>query len=172
MTMSRDQQLEQLIKNDLGRLRRFFATKVPPADVLDLVQQTMLAFVERRDQITVSERAYLMGIARKQVLRHYDKQRPSTEFDSTIHTVLDVGPTFSSLLDSRTRLLRALHQLPTDHQMAFEFRHGDEMQLEEVAAALGVSLATAKRHIKAAEDKLRDLLGDEADHAGAEYAKG
>ena len=64
MTTSREYLLEHLINNELAKLRRFFATKVPGADVNDLVQQTMLAFVERRDQIVGSERAYLMGIAR------------------------------------------------------------------------------------------------------------
>jgi RNA polymerase sigma-70 factor (ECF subfamily) len=172
MTTPRDLLLEHLIKNELVKLRRFFATKVPPGDVHDLVQQTMLAFVERRDQITGSERAYLMGIARFQVLRHYDKRRSATQFDSALHTALDVGATFSSMLDSRTRLQRALHQLPVDQQIAFELRHGEELPLDEVAQAIGVSLATVKRYLTAAESKLRELLGDDAEHAGAEYAKG
>lgn len=172
MTTSRDHILEHLIKHELANLRRFFATKAPPSDVHDLVQQTMLGFVERREHIVGSERAYLMGIARFQLLRHYNKRRNSTPFDSAMHTALDVGPTFSTLLDSRTRLQQALHQLPLDHQIAFELRHGEELPLEEVASAVGVSLATVKRYLTAAEAKLRALLGDAADHAGADYAKG
>lgn len=172
MTTSREYLLEHLINNELAKLRRFFATKVPGADVNDLVQQTMLAFVERRDQIVGSERAYLMGIARYQVLRHYNGRRQSTPFDSALHTALDVGPTFSTLLDSRTRLFQALHQLPLDHQIAFELRHGEELPLGDVAEAIGVSLATVKRYLASAETRLRELLGDAADHAGADYAKG
>ncbi|MBK8219367.1 MAG: hypothetical protein IPK71_37060 [Myxococcales bacterium] len=53
--------------------------------------------------------------------------------------------------------------------MAFELRHGEELSLEETAAALDVSLATVKRYLSAAEDKLRVILGDEAAHAAAEY---
>jgi RNA polymerase sigma factor (sigma-70 family) len=174
MSTSRDHILEHLIKHELANLRRFFSTKAPASDVNDLVQQTMLGFVERRDQIVGSERAYLMGIARFQLLRHYtSKWRTSAApFDSAIHTARDVGPTFSSLLDSRTRLQQALHQLPLDHQIAFELRHGHELPLEDVAAAVGVSLATVKRYLSAAEAKLRALLGEAADHAGADYAKG
>ncbi len=162
MTPSREQTIEHLITHELKRLRRFFETKVPPGEVQDLVQQTMLAFVEKRDTITGSERAYLMGIARFQVLRHYDARRASTPFDSTLHTALDVAPTFSTLLDARTRLGEALHELPLDHQIAFELRHVEELPLMEVAEAVGVSLATVKRYLAAAETKLRDLLGQDA----------
>ena len=139
--------------------------------MLDLVQATMLAFVEGRARATAGLRAYLWGIARYQVLKHYEKHRGgSTPFDSQVHTALDTGPSLSTRIDGRTRLLRALHELPVDHQMAFELRHGEELSLEEVAAALEVSLATAKRYLAAAEQRLRSALGAEADRAAAEYA--
>ena len=169
MTTTREQELERLIRDEWPKLRRFFHTKVPEADVLDLVQATMLAFVEGRTRATSGPRAYLWGIARLQVLKHYEKHRGSTPFDSEVHTVLDTGPSLSTRIDSRSRLLRALHELPADHQMAFELRHGEELSLEETAAALDVSLATLKRYLSAAEDKLRVILGDEAAHAAAEY---
>jgi RNA polymerase sigma-70 factor (ECF subfamily) len=169
MTMNREQELERLIRDEWPKLRRFFHTKVPEGDVLDLVQATMLAFVEGRARATAGLRPYLWGIARLQVLKHYEKHRGSTPFDSQVHTALDTGPSLSTRIDSRSRLLRALHQLPADHQMAFELRHGEELSLEEVAAALDVSLATAKRYLAAAEEKLRAILGAEADQAAAEY---
>ena len=137
MTTTTNRVLEDLIRNEWPKLRRFFRTKVADADVLDLVQQTMLAFVEGRSRATSGERAYLWGIARFQVLKHYEKHRASTPFDSTLHTAMELGPSLSSRLDGRTRLLRALHTLPVDHQMAFELRHGEELPLEEVAAAIG-----------------------------------
>ena len=171
MTATKDRVLEELIRNEWPKLRRFFRTKVADADVLDLVQQTMLGFVEGRARATGGERAYLWGIARLQVLKHYDKHRASTPFDSALHTAMDLGPTFSSRLDGRTRLLRALHTLPVDHQMAFELRHGEELPLEEVAAAIGVSLATVKRYLTAAEGKLRAELGAEASGARDAYTK-
>ena len=171
MTATRDQILEQLIREEWPKLRRFFHTKVPESEVLDLVQATMLAFVEGRQRATGSEKAYLWGIARFQVLKLYEKHRPAAQFDSTKHTALDLGPTLSSRLDSRTRLLRALHSLPVDHQMAFELRHGEDLSLEETAAAMNVSLATVKRYLSAALDKLRDELGADVDNAVAGYTK-
>jgi len=159
MTTTKDQILEALIRDEWPKLRRFFHTKVPGADVLDLVQATMLAFVEGRQRATGTARSYLWGIARFQVLKHYEKHRASTPFDSTLHTAMDMGPSLSSRLDGHTRLLRALHTLPTDHQVAFELRYGEELSLEETAAALNVSLATVKRYLSAAETKLKAELG-------------
>jgi RNA polymerase sigma-70 factor (ECF subfamily) len=159
MTPDRKKLLNELIAKEWPKLRRFFRTKVPDADVLDLTQQTLLAFVEKRD-VAANDRAYLWGIARRMVLKHYEKHRAADTFDSTIHTAVDMARSLSSRLDDRHRLLRGLHTLPVDHQMAFELRHGEELSLDEVAAALGVSLATAKRYIAAAEEKLRVVLSD------------
>lgn len=150
--------LERLIRDEWPRLRRFFRTKVPDADAYDLVQSTLLAFVEH-DKRGDGARAYLWGIARNKVLQYYGKHRPTASFDSTVHGVLDVGRSLSSRLDDRDRLLAALRGLPADHQMAFELRHGEELSLEEVAAALDVSLATAKRYLAAATERLRASLG-------------
>lgn len=169
MASQRDAILERLIQTEWPRLRRFFHTKVPDSDVLDLVQQTMLAFVEGRAAATGSEKAYLWGIARKQVLKHYERHKPSVAFESALHTALDVGPSLSSRLDDRNRLLRALHALPLDHQIAFELRHGEELPLEEVASALDVSLATVKRYLASAQAKLRDLLDCDPEHLSDDY---
>ena len=171
MTATRDMVLESLIRDEWPKLRRFFRTKVADADVLDLVQQTMLGFVEGRARATAGERAYLWGIARFQVLKHYEKHRPAMPFDSSLHTALQLGPSLSSRLDGRTRLLRALHTLPVDHQIAFELRHGEELPLEEVAAAIGVSLATVKRYLAAAEEKMRAELGAESSGARDAYTR-
>lgn len=162
MKTTRDATLERLIKHEWPKLRRFFRTKVAEGDVLDLVQNTMLAYVEGGGPSEPGkERQYLWGIARKQVLKHYEKHRRETQpFDSTVHTAMDLGPSLSSKLDLRNRMVAALLTLPADQQMAIELRHGEDLKLEEVAAALDVSLATAKRYLAAAEDKMRAALGD------------
>ncbi|GAB4209414.1 MAG: hypothetical protein OHK0013_28850 [Sandaracinaceae bacterium] len=171
MTLTdRNALLDSLIAREWPKLRRFFRTKVPDADVLDLTQETLLAFVEKQPDAT-DHRAYLWGIARRMVLKHYEKVRGSEPFDSATHTTLDVGRSLSSRLDDRQRLLRALHTLPIDQQIAVELRHGEELSLEEVAAALGVSLATVKRYLAAAERTLRELLGDEADGVRTLYER-
>lgn len=158
---TRDSILEDLIRNEWPKLRRFFRTGVPESDVLDLVQNTLLAYVEGGGpREPGKERAYLWGIARKQQLRFYEKHRRQTQpFDSTIHTATDLGTTLSSRLDKQNRLSRALQLLPTDQQIAVMLRHGEDLKLEEVADALEVSLATVKRYLAAGEESLRSELG-------------
>jgi RNA polymerase sigma factor (sigma-70 family) len=159
MTTNRDATLQGLIQHEWPKLRRFFRTKVADGDVLDLVQNTMLAYVEGHPE-PGCERQYLWGIARKQVLKHYAKFRGENEpFDSTVHRATDVGPTLSSRLDRRNQVVNALLTLPADQQMAIELRYCEGLQLEEVAASLDVSLATVKRYLSAAEERLRVQIG-------------
>lgn len=165
--------LEQLIESEWPKLRRFFRTKVPDADVMDLVQNTMLAFVSGELRSPEKARAYLWGIARFQVLKHYQKNRRGSEpFDSTVHTAMDLGPSLSSRLDRRDKLIRACQEMPVDHQMAFELRYGEGLSLEEVAVALRVSLATAKRYIAAAQVRLRHEFGSDPSDARVAYLQG
>lgn len=163
MTTDREAILENLIKTEWPNLRRFFRTKVPEGEVLDLVQATMLAYVESDGPKEVGkEKQYLMGIAWKKVLRYYEtKHRRTGEvFNSELHRVTDVGPSLSSKLDTRNRVVAALQSLTADEQVAIELRHGEEMKIDAVADSMGKSPATVKRYLASAEEKLRAELGD------------
>lgn len=66
--------------------------------------------------------------------------------------------------DPETRMLvvqlhRVLDGLPVAERVAWVLRHQDGEPLEGVASITGCSLATAKRRIKAAHDKIREALG-------------
>lgn len=160
---NRDAMLEHLIKTEWPNLRRFFRTKVPEGEVLDLVQATMLAYVEGDGPKEAGkEKQYLMGIARFQLLKYYDSKhrRAGEAFNSELHRVTDLGPSLSSKLDSRNRVVAALQTLTADEQMAVELRHGEDMKIDEIAEAMGKSPATVKRYIASGEEKLRAQLGD------------
>lgn len=55
--------------------------------------------------------------------------------------------------DAMRRVYTALDELPADERVPFALRFLDEMPLEDVAAACGVSLATIKRRLSRAERK-------------------
>ncbi len=157
--------LSALIDEQWPRLRRFFRSKAPESEVLDLAQRTLLIFVEKAAAGEASSAAFLWGIARNVLRQHYDRVRVAQPFDSTVHSVMDLGPRMSSQLSDRHQLAIALRSLPADQQMAFELRHGEDLSLEEVSEALGVSLATTKRYLAAA----REALGDHFDAASGYY---
>ncbi len=56
---------------------------------------------------------------------------------------------------------RALSSLPVDERIAFTLRFVEGMNLTDVAAAAGVSLATAKRRLARAEVRFAELARDE-----------
>jgi RNA polymerase sigma-70 factor (ECF subfamily) len=58
-------------------------------------------------------------------------------------------------------LLRALGRMPVDLRIAWTLRHMHEESLEDVATLAGCSLATAKRRIAAAQDRIERELGHE-----------
>jgi RNA polymerase sigma-70 factor (ECF subfamily) len=57
------------------------------------------------------------------------------------------------------RVYERLEKLPVDQRVAFVLRKIEGLPLDEVATALGVSLATAKRRIAAAEEDIAAMLG-------------
>lgn len=160
-----------LIRQEWNRIERFLRTKIPAGDIPDVAQAVFVGYVNRFSEVRSDHRAYLWQIARNQVLKYFEKHRgrSSTAFDSTKHTVSEVGPSLSSVVDRRNRFVRAMQRLPADQHIAVEFRFGEGLSLDETATALGVSLATAKRYLKAAQETLRAELGVDMDAVGAAY---
>ncbi len=158
---TREATLARLIEEEWPKLRRYFRTLVPESDVLDLVQNTMLAYVESDGPSDrAKERAYLWGIAWRQSQRYYEKHsRKGVPFDSAVHTASQLDGSFTSQLDRRDRLVAALHGIPVQQQSAMILRHCEGLTLEEIAEALELSLATVKRYLTAAEQTLRAELG-------------
>ena len=56
-------------------------------------------------------------------------------------------------------MYRVLDALPADERMVFTLRFMAELELTEVAAACGVSLATIKRRLSRAETKFQEAVG-------------
>lgn len=158
---------EAIIRAEWPRLKRFFRTKVGDADAYDLTQATLLAFLENGGAMREQPPAYLWGIARRQVIRFYSQRRTGEPFDSSIHCV-GRRSGGSSQIHRRRAVLDALAQLPLDLQIAIELRTVEGCSLEEVAATLEVSLATAKRYLARAVTELRKRLeGNDNSNPGA-----
>ena len=147
------------------RLLRFFRSKVPHPDCHDLAQQTFTEFLRQlRSKPLENPRGYLWGVAHFQLLKFITRKRPAGEqFDSTRMSMAVVGTSLSMHFDRRNRITAALRELPLAQQLAFELRHGEDLQLEEVAQAMDLSLATVKRYLKSALETLRSLLDTSED---------
>src|SRR5262245_47329101 len=94
------------------KLRRFFDTKVQPADVDERIQQTWLAMtqVSRRSPegelevaIRTTFRAYLFGIARHILFGYHRKNYRGGPFDPEVESLATLTPSLSQQLSLQRR---------------------------------------------------------------------
>lgn len=143
-------------------LFRFFSGKVT-GDVRDLIQQTVLACVERRDAIE-SFRAYLFGTARFVLFRHY-REHKRGGFDELATSLEDLAPSPSRLVDAADgsrALVAALRRLPLATQVMLELHYWERLTQAELAEATKTPLGTMKSQLKRAQELLKRELGEVA----------
>lgn len=150
-----------LLRRYFAVLQRFFARKVDAVVVDDLTQRTFEAISRRRDDVepTASFRAFLFGVARVELLRHLDEwRRRGSRFDPLEVSLEALGAGAVSVLglaEQHARVLRALHELPLDFQIAVELHYFQDLSLQEIAEALRVPVGTVKSRLS----RGRALLG-------------
>lgn len=132
-----------------GVLRRTFG---PGAEVDDLVQETFLQLFREiknlRDPGAL--RAFILGIAvriarsalRRRRLRRWLWLTDSGDLPDTMANDVD-----GEAREALARLYALLDKLDDRARLLFVLRHVEGLELTETADALGVSLATAKRHL-------------------------
>lgn len=152
--------LDAVVQENWPKLKRFFRSKVPEPDCYELVQQTLLIFVEKYQQGDINApRPFLWGIARMKALKYISGKRAAlVDFNSEIHSVMGAESSISVRFDRRNKVITALRSLPVEHQIAFELHYGEGLTNEEVAEVIGKSLATAKRYIKDAREAMQVQL--------------
>lgn len=139
----------------------------PDPEVEDLVQDAFVAAMRGIEGFRGDERtlgAWVRGIAVRLALKkiRWRRTRRWLSWQGT-----DEVPTLHAMTDTDTQaaLRRAyalLDRLPAVERAAFGLRFLEGMQLEEVADALGVSLATAKRRIRKARERFAGLAAGDA----------
>lgn len=154
----------------------------PRAEIDDLMQEVFVGLFKSIDAIRDPNalKSYLVGIALRAAKTMLRKRRVRRWLHLT-----DTGelPEASSPVeDPRARaavrrLYSLLDELDDRDRMAFVLRYAEGYELTEVAASLGVSLATAKRSIARAEgfvlnrartdERLRDYVAIDESAEGA-----
>lgn len=160
-----------LVRRHFRPIFTFLRSKVPD-HVDELVQTTFLACVEARDRIDDqrSFRAYLFGIARRQLIYHYRRKRRENErFDPMLESVHDLGSSpsqMAAIKQEQQLVLDALRRLPLDLQITLELHYWEGMTVAEVAEVLEVPAGTVKSRLHRAREQLRGKLVE----AGASQA--
>jgi RNA polymerase sigma-70 factor (ECF subfamily) len=153
---------EALFERHFESVHRFFANKVWSDEVDDLVQEAFMGCVRGQDRVTVGFKAYLFGVARKQLLKHRDRWRrdhPKEDYETGRVAALDATPSQLAVAAEEQRLLlRALRRLPLDLQIALELFYWEEMRSADIAQVLGIPHGTARSRLRRARDLLREVL--------------
>jgi RNA polymerase sigma factor (sigma-70 family) len=152
-----------LIDRYFDALRRFFENKAPD-DIEDLIQQTFLALVGRRDHIRDgnSFRGYLFQAARSKLYDHVGKLlgaggRPDFEVSS----ICDAGVSPSGVMAAREDerlLLQALRTLPVDLQVALELYYFERVRGRDLEIALDVPAGTVRSRLRRGLEQLRKRI--------------
>jgi RNA polymerase sigma-70 factor (ECF subfamily) len=158
----------ELVRRNFMSVYRFFVNKASE-DVDDLIQRTFLACVEGRDRLRddTSLKAYILGIARNQLLMHMRRrERRETPYGQDDMSVAAVYGSPSRVLADREEerlLLQALRQIPIDLQTIVELYYWEQLPVGEIAAILEVPPGTVKSRLFRARDALREQLSGMGD---------
>lgn len=155
----------ELARSYYGLVWRFFEVKARHV-AEDLVQQTFLAAVEGRDRILGPGgfKAYLLGVARLQLLTHIRKSsRRGAAMNRFAHDERSgpLTPTgLVALKDEQRVLLLALNALPTDLQIAVQLFYLEGMAGADVAVVLDVAPSTIRSRLGRARDAIRTRISE------------
>jgi RNA polymerase sigma-70 factor (ECF subfamily) len=141
-----------------------------PADALDLAQDTFIKAYERLGQFRTERRffpwLYAIGLNHA---KNFLRRSRLIQWTGDENWEQDCPPEppgwqeeqLCRHLDQQ-RLQQALVQLPADYREAVVLRYHEELSMEDIAAALQLSVSGAKMRVHRGLDKLRRLLMEES----------
>jgi RNA polymerase sigma-70 factor (ECF subfamily) len=156
----------RLFRRHFTPVFRFFSTKVDDDAAADLTQRTFMACTHKRDDVVEAStfRAYILGVARIELLRFFDEwRRRGRRFDAASTSIEDLGASPSAVVAEREEqklVLRALHRLPLDFQITLELHYWQELTTAEIAEALSVSAGTVKSRLHRGRALLRRTIAE------------
>lgn len=148
----------QLLRQYLRPLRRFFESKVPAEDLEDLIQQTMLGCVNSATRFRgdAKFKTFLFSIAHR-TLAHYLRRRRNREgrtdaLELDQVSARELAPTPVSVLAKGRRhrlMVEALRAISLDDQIILELHYWERMSVPQISEIY--------EHIQ--ENTLRGRLG-------------
>ena len=146
---------DQLLRRLSPLMQQFYATKVRPEDVEDLIQQVWVelsAARRRRTEIRATVRSYVLGIARHVLCRYLRKKYDGdvVDIDPLRSSIANLDPSLSTVIGERMaaqRMMLALQRLPIDTQILLELRYVSGLTTVELAAMYEIPVGTIKSRL-------------------------
>lgn len=159
---------ERLLERDAQvAYRATLAVLRSPSDAEDALQEAALRAWQRLPQLRdpAGWTSWFRRIAVRTALDHARRGYRSRELVLDPEAVGGADPTPSA--DERVILRAAISSLSADDRAILGLRFAADLQVTDVADALGIRLGTAKARLHRALARLRGLLGEEGGTDGA-----
>jgi RNA polymerase sigma factor (sigma-70 family) len=162
-----------LVRRHFDLLFRFFRGRFDDG-VPDLVQRTFLGAVKAKERVPdgVPFRAYLLGIAHRQMLMAWRSQRrhDAVFTGATASAAAQPAPMSSpshvaAQREEQRTLVAALRDLPIEHQVLVELFYWEDLGIDEIATILAVPSGTVKSRLHRARTLLREAIAARASSA-------
>ena len=153
-----------LLRRHFAAIFRYFDKHVHGAEVEDLTQKTFEACIETRDRLhhDASFRPYLFGIARKQLLKFYERKYPrGTQVPPSEVELRDIRTSPTGLMarmEQQRLFLRALDTLPEQYKDVLELFFWQDRKIVEITALLGIAVGTVKSRLHRGKAMLKEQL--------------
>jgi RNA polymerase sigma-70 factor (ECF subfamily) len=141
----------------------FFHNRTP-ADAEELTQATFLGAAEARDRFRhdASFRTFLFAIARRQLLKYFERARRHAVVTFRSQSLVDLGTSLGTRVAAHrdeVRLRQAMASLPVDLQLALELYYWEGMSTGEIGEVLECPPGTVKRWLWRGRQRLAEALG-------------
>jgi RNA polymerase sigma-70 factor (ECF subfamily) len=150
--------IEQLYEKHAGELLAYLSKRCPVDAARDLLHETFLQVLRHGRLSDVTRpRAWLFGIARHTLARHY-REQPIGSLDDALSN--HAGNMHAA--DSRVATMReAIGRLSPELREPLELRLDQELSYEEIANVLDIPLGTVRSRLHTAVRRLREALKTE-----------
>jgi RNA polymerase sigma factor (sigma-70 family) len=146
---------DELLKRHFVAVYRFFAANLSPsgrgADPEDLTQRTFEACIARRDRVETDFRAYLFGVARRQLYLEWKQRQARGEVmspsDAGVRDVRTSPSAAVARLEDQKIFLQALERLPLEFRAVLELFFWEDRPIAAIAEELGIALGTVKSRL-------------------------
>ncbi len=152
-----------LVRRHFDMIHRFFAARFDRG-VTDLVQRCFLGAVQAKERLPegLPFKAYLLGIAHRQLLMAWRTQRRHDAiFDagSVSAAAQCTSPSgVAAKHEEQRALIRALRSLAIEQQSLLELYYWEELGIDEIAAILEIPSGTVKSRLHRARSLLRAAI--------------
>jgi len=140
------------------RLHAWLVTRVGPERADDVFQETMLAALAAWESVTVSSlKAWLFSIANNKAIDEERRavRRPSPEGE------IDDWPSAEVTDRLDDPVWDEVRALPGKQRLAVSLRYQGDLSHRQIAEAMGISEAAARRNVFEGLKNLRERIGDE-----------